>query len=554
MPFILGFIVPLIPVFGSGWLLIAVALFLLLNLKKINPSYITPFIIFILILIIWTISYVFFGLGFSGIKALWEWNGIEGISSWFLQSSSLSYLSFVSTARYICILLLFALLKNSTDQRDNLISGMITGTFVTTLFSLILIFAEIEGPLPNQNEFWKILNRYSGTFTDPNAAGIFLVLMLPFIVLKGRELWGHKLMVIGTLLCTLFGFFTGSRSFILGIILFVFLYSFQKSRKFFLILLGIMLFALSCLIILGNSGLISFLTQLSFMPEGFRRILSGISDANINNSPLSRLPFIRIAWAMILDHPYGIGFENFRFAMHEYAQYLSLNLKGWSDGNNNFYLGLISELGILGFISLVLAFSYFKFDFSQKKYFPVLYVFLFLLLFGSHVSFDEVAILTSVILSLVLVKREFSDRFLIKLTKTAFAIILIVSLFAVPFAASKLEYGLFTFERGMEGTYRWTSIVAKKLFKCQGPLLNLKLRAMHAGQQNKNVNINFMNELGENISVDFLSTEQKNIEFACPNQKETYLYMLINPPWSPALQTGSKDDRILGVQLFESID
>lgn len=207
--------------------------------------------------------------------------------------------------------------------------------------------------LPNQTPFWTSIGRVGGLMTDPNALGVVMALSLWILiqrdVAEGKpsgDSTGLSLLFLGA------GVVSGSRTFWLGVGLLVVGLTYLRARRLLWMLLAAGLSAIAIMSALDiYTPFLSIVQESSALPQGVKRIVSAMSLARFEETVASRSVFLTLASAIIDRDPlFGVGANAF-------ASYVPLvgasipSLKGWIDNSNNFYLGLIAELGIIGLLA-----------------------------------------------------------------------------------------------------------------------------------------------------------------------------------------------------------
>lgn len=296
----------------------------------------------------------------------------------------------------------------------NLKTQFFKGLFLGVIIHLILLLTSLLGyPLVSEESFWAGQRRFGGLFTDPNAAGLVF-----FLLLGIRELRYFSCL----------GLFTGSRSYLLGL-----LFSLRLKAA-----LAIILFLI--LIILAVPS--------EFIPSSLTRVISGgLSD---------RLIFWKAAFIDFISSPLvGIGPDMFRQSIR-----LNNTFGNWIDNPNNYYLLILSEWGIVGLF--VVALSAFRFYRTGVEIPRVVFVFLGLLVLGSHLLSLEVALVLASLLrpgSKELDRDYFGVSF-----GLLFSILLMFS-----------DRGLYPWEKDSEGYFRWTKERATFMVSCKDDLAVLKV-------------------------------------------------------------------------------
>lgn len=218
------------------------------------------------------------------------------------------------------------------------------------------------------------------TFYQKNICAGFLILNIPvFMSLFLTEKNKSKVILFGlaSYLSLLALFFTQSRG---GLIIFIAcfmwiiisLYKFSPDKKKFLLKIFILLF-----VFLISIRVFAVKTDYreNIAQPFLSRNIESVADMR-DSSKLARLEFYRIAFQMFKDHAVtGVGLGNFALYYPLYAK----DPRFYSKFTHNFYLQILCETGIFGFILfLIILFLILKEYFKAlklaagTKYFPVI--------------------------------------------------------------------------------------------------------------------------------------------------------------------------------------
>jgi hypothetical protein len=307
----------------------------------------------------------------------------------------------------------------------------------------------------------------------------------------------------------------------------------------------------ACILVVNLIG--GSANSLAALPEGLRRIHESMLISNLSATFYSRTAFWEIGWNIWLDNLlFGAGFERFRMLTSEYASQLGLGLGTWVDNSNNFYLGVLAELGIIGAASLALSLRPLTFkigEYDSLLRAPVA-AFLFLLLFGPHLSFDEVAVLFALILGLncSINLPQFGSA-------KSVAALAVVALIALK--ASQLPRGIYAWEKEGELSVRWTARSAQMLFRCSREgLAHLRVRALNPDADANPVTGKVTSSLGEIKGFQLRTNEWASLNLACPVLQSAALDSISMPIsievsriWTPRKFGLGADRRRLGVQI-----
>lgn len=199
--------------------------------------------------------------------------------------------------------------------------------------------------------FWG--ERGMGAFLHPSATGMATVWMF-LLGLHGlsklKGLFPRLVSLLITVLTPVAVFFTYTRAVYLGFfssLVVVLLFS-RRLRIF-----AIVVIVATALSILGNWE--SVTTE--------DRSAGGLAT---KHTVAGRLVLVQASMAMFVDHPFfGVGFQNFQEAAEPYIRQIRSTLLGYREAwlgkevnQHNHFLNILTEIGLMGFIPLVLVYFY----------------------------------------------------------------------------------------------------------------------------------------------------------------------------------------------------
>jgi len=539
---IFGAAIPLLPWLSQGLVIAAALVFVLISVRLIEKRNVLWAFPFFSLIAVWAISLVGFSLGTQGLSTLWAWQGLQGIYYWCSQSSLPAVSALTSLLKYFIIFALFPIWSAHQSIRQKFCEGLYFGTALASLLIIIDFFGLAQDTFTSSS-FWLHLNRFGGTFSDPNAAGVFLSLLLPFVFYNASR--GQRKGIVLSVLIVAAGLVTGSRSFILSLVISSFIIF--KTRKSRLLLLISGTFILISLIALNQFAPTFFSSIINQMPTSMARSFEIFSDEAGNNSLFSRVTFSSLAFSVWKDHPwFGIGLDGFKQVVLPYSAKLSINLSGWTDNANSFYTGLLAELGLLGILALALSVVKLKLlTVTEQGSRLSLWILLILFVFGPHQNFVEICPLISLIMAENL---EVRDLYKFKSLTYARVLVPIAAFIFIPLVALNTSLGLFDFEKATV-PFRWTSVNARFPISCKDNLANFSFVVTHASESVP-VNISVTDlESSTTKMYSFNEFKESQISLSCSNKLTKHVEMTVSPPWSPYLISESSDDRVLGVQL-----
>ncbi|NLF26000.1 MAG: hypothetical protein GX589_10145, partial [Deltaproteobacteria bacterium] len=187
--FAFGALLPLLPMLGSGTLLVSALIYLWLHPRRLTPKSMEFILPVLMVLGVWTLLQLWFEFDASLWKAVWMGEGgsgqrgVEGVLR-FIRFSPPAYLvTFQCLVRFLLIFMLFEHFRQAPGLRRVFWQGLMWGLIPAAALSMFQILSGNLSLFPNLGEYWQALGRFSGTFSDPNAFGIFVVLALPLMTL-----------------------------------------------------------------------------------------------------------------------------------------------------------------------------------------------------------------------------------------------------------------------------------------------------------------------------------------------------------------------------------
>lgn len=554
----LGVLSPLVPALGHGTLLALMLSFLLvLFLTKQPPSmrWAWPLVT---VIFAWSLAEIVVDFDWVAWRYIYE--GLDGpgeagfmnLAQWLRVSPPHYMLSMQEASRYLAIVCLISHFSGNSGSRVAAMRGILAGLPLAAGIAVAQAAGIFPLALPNQSSYWTMQQRFTGSFTDPNAFGIFCVLCVPLIVevmQRNRE-WLWPLLLFASVFS---GILSGSRSFLVGAFLFLFLAVSRGEKKRVLYLLGIVFGVLLVwnIVIFARGDLLD--SAVSGLSVGFARSLKTVSWSTLNDALFSRSVFFKAATRMWLDFPVtGAGFANFSSYVPFYLKITGAEVGTWVDNANNWYLQILAETGLLGAGAFLLSAFNLAWKTDSRLWKHALIVLAVLLVIGPHIQFDEVAFLVAVLFSMsfsICVRREGSGkRGHVLLPVLAAGSVLLI------FSQVKLsDRGFYGLERDGEGFFRWTGRAAGGLVRCdraqRGGLLDVAPIVPEGMPEGISLNIS-----ADGISVGaktYRKSARDRILLPCSPQRSMVNYRIeVDRAWTPRKFGLGNDSRLLGVRLF----
>lgn len=424
--------------------------------------------------------------------------------------------------------------------------GIILGVILLQMLSAYQIFID-PFVFSNLSNFWLAQQRFSGTFTDPNAFAISSILILGFLLFLYNQLRTHYYLLLLVATQVWLTLYSGSRSFFLAILLTTISWTFLQNRKLFYYLIAS---SLSTLLVIN----ILFITVDNFQlivndifPTGILRVLQSLNIQELGQTFFSRQVFNQLNFLIFKDYPFfGIGLNQFDLFLPRYQHHLNSDIGTWVDNSNNFYFGIITELGLLGFITFIILLRGFSLDLTKSKILIIFFlVFACLLLLGPHFYFTEVSLLFGLLVSQIVAERETNKYRYSRILKVGLGVLLVVGIM------SNSRYrttGLYPLEQDERGRFYWSTQEANIFIDCS----QLQKVALEEFTSNSLVQSYNISELGK---LPFKSSSSsillKENQFICPDLTSKYkLHFKLTDVWYPSKTIPtSQDQRALGLKV-----
>ncbi len=518
-----AFLAPLLGRIAPNFLIpVLILIFTGAMLKRASRDNLRGFIPFLGIYAGWIVLLFYQSLGFDGFAVVSEMFGLKGIWVWFSQKR-LPELKIFSGMMWLVFLgagysLISLFTRNSkADIKD----CFLWAGFVGSLSLILEKFAILSSLLPPLEQHWSLLERPSGLFTDPNAAGLFLGLLLPFVFDNFRQATLRKSLWFVAFCAA--GVFSGSRTFVIALILSVIL-SIPRV-KWRLTICGLILLLGTGLVILSKAAPSDYKNLAGKFPRGIERVFLTAASFEGNDSVESRVIFFKLAKWMWQDHPIaGIGPGQFPFVIDRYEHRLGVDLSGWRDNSNNFYMGTLAELGLIGFAALVflLASLIKKISLTNSQCGgptrQSLIIFAMLLCLGPHWDFPEVGFLVGALVGSI----SQTGPQIFRLNPAAiFSIFCLGVVISGQFMHTGLSPGKYTNPQA-----RWSSVTASFYLPCINDSVTLHL----GGRNNEGEPLRYKLSSNKTEIRNSIDWGQKRLEtLSCSGDKTPIRVINYNP-------------------------
>ncbi len=551
---ITGLFVPILPMAGFGALLPVALSFVCVNrtiFKWSELAWIAPFVltaagstfaIFIFGIAPQTYEAVFYGLvgpqSESGLTALLH----------FLNLAAPENIRAVNAfSTLILSLLFFTIFSRALQIRLEFISGLKFGVAISALITLGQLTDIV--PLLQPNPFWSSIGRISGTFTDPNAFGVFAFLIIGFILSGVTSQNGVLQLLSGSFF--VLALFSGSRSFFLGVIITLISLLYSRKRRLSYLIITTAIIALLIINLPDPSYY-----QVLNLPIGVERLCNSLRLSQLSETLFSRFALWRVGWQIWIDHfAFGVGADGVRSLVPLYSSVLGIGIGGWFDNANNFYLDLLAQFGLVGGVFFLLSIS--KLQIKHEEVYAdtliaVLHGFIAMLFFGPHLEFVEVGVLFGLLCSYIVKVKPISQYWNITLCAC-------LSSFFLLFQGYFSERGFYAYELDENGKpFRWSAQSATVNVACdEGGIASLVIRASNPDLAVEPLKLKLRTDFGELVEAEMREPLRQEFKFHCRNPNSLVnatalnIGISVSRSWSPYAFGLGADRRVLGVQIHE---
>ena len=554
---LLGGGLPILNVFGGGALL-AFECFILAALalsRPVNLVWALPWlgIVFVSFLadLFWTFDLKLLAALASSSSSIFETIQAARLSA------PVSVTSLLALCRWLTVIGFFAIAASSSIFVSAFVRALVPALGVSLILLLLQYGLGIHSFTASQDAYWAALNRYGGSFTDPNAFALVGLLIVGFFVDRSnlRDIIQRDkayLILAGCFVISAICF-SGSRTLLAGVALISF--SLLPFKRQFLIGVAVAIFTLTIIIAQFSAEQIDGLRAV--FPESIVRVVKTLHPASAKEALRSRTMFAEIGLEMWRDNPlYGVGLVRFRQYLPHYAEQAGVDIGPWLDNANNFYLGILAELGLCGAFCLLLTVASLTISKSHGNVGlarPTLIIFLLLLFLGPHLDFDEVALTFAVLAA----KAGVIHRKVLKVRYTAALALMLVLI--VPFRAMTAQ-GIGSRESSPEGDFVWSARTARYPVVCdQQGNYRFDFRAPHPNLAEKPLRVQI--RLFETERVLTITDHTRHQEVlpcraagaAAQSNLREILELTLDSTFVPDKTHKNGDLRSLGVQIYSPV-
>jgi O-antigen ligase len=541
---------------------------------------------------------------------------------------------------YFIGFLFFVLIFNVINRVKDIINSIISLVLATMVSAGVIIYQYYFNPYLGNIEHWVDSRRFNATFTDPNSLGAYTILLFPIFIglLIYFKKWYLRLLVLVSFLLFLMElFFSGSRSAFVGIVLaisiFVIIFIirgfrhirkrakfYPRGRKIILVLIPviILMILISFSVYLINAP-DSFILETSLVHRTIETFKTGIyftGKYGVIEGFKSISNYRYIYWGqaveMFKDYPLtGVGQGSYILQL---PNYLTMNRTGYlTDGGlsvdytGNYYLQVLSELGLPGLILILFIFYLFTnkvFNyFRAKKHLKVfensdwLLIALFISfvsmlvgqIFGPHTNFDEVQFTLWLVIGLMITYVKVKQaglngkskplqicekiRFGLR-EKISLSVIVLIFISSMTFSSVTTlsinvgqnlydikgnykgwenSYGFYKVETVEDETFRWTGIDASEVIEKEGNKMIIPIKDAIPIEPQKPLAVNIFvnNRLVEKTKLEHNEWTDVTIDIPDSARDHFTLTLAFSRSWVPKELGYTPDTRELGARVGE---
>jgi len=485
-----------------------------------------------------------------------NWARVVDLGRSFLDTRAVSWMALT---RVVLLALWVSVIGDNKSLQRMFARWLFIGASISACFVLSqwlgrLILGAAPISLPNQTPLWDSLGRFSGLASDPNALGVVLGLSIWVFSLTGTRV---SPIALATILAA--GVVSGSRTFFLIVGILAIVSIWRRAKPMAILCAACSIVALICVVTYldGSGGSLESLLRSNWLPPGLKRGVSALSLLRLEETFLSRSIFLSFASVIGDGHwIFGVGADRFI----DYAALAGAKLdlaRGWRDNSNNFYLGLLTELGVVGvvFFGFALIGRRLRRDGNYSLNRSALLMLASIGCTGPHTDFTEALILVSAIVAIASEPRRVANG--------AYVFVSLCAVTLGIFAASRHEHGVYGWTASDSTASRWLSHSAEIELKCgvnpegRAAVAELTLQPRYI-PRSEPLLVKYsdaLSESGENAAeLKITSGDPQRVLIKCDVDESTKrMKVLTSPAWSPyrAWPGTSKDRRILGVEQVE---
>jgi len=541
---------------------------------------------------------------------------------------------------YFIAFLFFVLIFNIIESIKDIVNSIISLILATMVSAGVIIYQYYFNPYYGNLEHWVNSGRFNATFSDPNALGAFTILLFPIFIglLVYFKRWYLKLLILISFSLFLMElFFSGSRSAFIGIVLAIIIFvvifikrSFRHINRHWKLYsrwlkIILILIPLIIVIILSSFSLYlinspdSYILKTGLASRTIETFKTGIYYARelgliegLKSISNYRYIFWGQAVAMFNDYPLtGVGQGSYLLQL---PNYLTMNRTGYLingklavDYSGNYYLQVLSELGLPGLVLILFifyllinkVFNYFRekrrlknFENSDWLLTALFISFISMLvgqIFGPHTNFDEIQFTLWLVIGLMIAyiklkQTGFKERSkplqIFKRIRFGLGEKISLSVIVLVFISSMVvssattlsinvgqnlydikgnykgwenSYGFYKVETIEDETFRWTGIDASEVVEKKGDKMIIPMKDAIPIEPQKPLSVNIFvnNLLVEKTELEYNKWTDVQIDIPDSAKDMFTLTLTFSRSWVPKEIGITPDARELGIRVGE---
>lgn len=530
------------------------------------------------LLLIWLISFIISFLRYSNFFPFAD----NSIHEWVVNSANLraggAIFSIVIESLIIISGLLFLSILILEDEQflfKSLLSYL-AGLSISSAFSIIQFFCNFIGV----ESFWVNIRRVNGLASDPNALGISISLLIPFllfIILEKKKLYAIPLSLIFIISLFLSGSRSGFLNFLIASIIFLYLLVRTGKKKIILTIAVFLIFAVAV-------ASVFLLKHEKFnLSERLFKSMKQLKEGELKGLTMGRTILWKAGFLMAKDYPLsGVGLGAYIVELPNFykkynliyipplEEYKKGHPQPFTDTSGNLYIQLLSETGITGLLTFGF-FWFYQLFFPLKKNsnsfsLSALISFSIISLFGFHILNPDILFPVFLLFRFIVQEKEKTN--LLNYFQLFFVLIFTVSFLISSCGPLSIknrteefgweqDYGLYREEPYEKGKFRWTKKGAGFPIFIKSPFFTIDLIASHPDIESKPVNVKvFISEkpFQKKKKVDEFSLREKGWKkrgYLLKNfsGKKVFLSFEVSRTWNPLKELGTRDPRNIGIGI-----
>ena len=463
------------------------------------------------------------------------------------------YRGFAQITLWCVGFILFNSLSRDEELRLKTLKNLFYGSSFAVL-SFVLQPLFMPKLYAGMNDYWLKIGRMSGSFSDPNSAGISLFI-ISFLILYGLSLpyFRKQALYLKFLLLSvvIVALYSGSRSFILGVVITLLVLLFFRKKVLFNWVLGVVLLFFSLI----NIATFYFgMEWISVLPVSLHRTVNTLYLPNSLEMLSSRLLFWEIGWQIFRDNWLaGVGVDRFHDFFPYYTLMSGYHPSGWSDNACSFIFGLLTDGGLILVLAIIFSFRSLKFQKGSEglqaknnNMLVACFLGLCVIHLSFHLLFVEVVSLFALLASFIFKLGERERKFLI------FPLILIVTFALFQYRSFSNFYGFYKYEVDKDSINALTKRSLNFNLPCVDAGVHkeatLKFSVLRSHRERDDIFVSYKTPLEENK----IGIKNRNViteKLDCGESEILPIQMRVSKAWLKG-KRGNLDPRLMSMRLY----